>query len=106
MVADLERFCASCWSQRQQDKAPNGALSDFRPVVLSLTMYAKRRVVVRRVVAMSHCRSVKLEGLANKPSDRATSRQRAARQRAVWRALLEARRQCDKATFCALSSCR
>lgn len=58
-------------------------------------MYAKRGVVVRRVVAMSHCRSVQIEGLAYKPSDRVTSRQRAARQRAVWRALLETGRQDD-----------
>jgi hypothetical protein len=50
--------------------------SDFRLVVMSLyiTMHAKRRVVVRRVVAMSHCRSVQIEGLACESSDRATSR--------------------------------
>jgi hypothetical protein len=34
-------------------------------------MYAKRHVVVRRVVAMSHCRSIQIEGLAYEPSDRA-----------------------------------
>jgi hypothetical protein len=51
-------------------------------------MHAKRRDVVRRVVAMSHCRSVQIEGLAYMPSDRATSRERATRQRAVWRASL------------------
>jgi hypothetical protein len=44
---------------------------------------AKRRVVVRHVVAMSYCRSVQIEGLAYKPSDRATSRQGAAQQRAI-----------------------
>jgi hypothetical protein len=31
------------------------SLSNFRVVVPSLTMHAKRRVLVRRVVAMSHC---------------------------------------------------
>jgi hypothetical protein len=61
MVADLERFCVSCCRERQHDKAPNG---DFRLVVLSLTMLANRRVVVRHVVAMSHCRSAQIEGLA------------------------------------------
>jgi hypothetical protein len=61
-------------------------------------MYARRRVVVRYVVAMSDCRSVQIEGLAYKPSDRVTSRQRAARQRIVWRASLEAGRQEDSAT--------
>jgi hypothetical protein len=66
MVADLERVGASY----------NCALLDFRLVVMSLAMYANRRVVV-----MSHCRSVQIEGLVYKPSDRATSRQRAARQR-------------------------
>jgi hypothetical protein len=96
MVADLECFCTSCLRYRQQDKAPNGALSIFRLVVLSLTMYAKRRVVVRCIVAMSHCLSVQFEGLANKSSDRATSRQRAARQRAVWRSSLEKGQQNDK----------
>jgi hypothetical protein len=44
MVADLEHFCASCSRYRQHDKAPKGALSDFR-LVLSVTMRAKRRVV-------------------------------------------------------------
>jgi hypothetical protein len=52
IVADLERFCA------------NAALSDVLLVVLSLTMYAKRRDVVRSVAAMSHCRAVQIEGLA------------------------------------------
>jgi RecB family endonuclease NucS len=33
-------------------------------------MYAKRCVVMRPDVAMSHCRSVQIEGLAYKPSDR------------------------------------
>jgi hypothetical protein len=42
---------------------------------------------------MSHCRSVQIIGLAYKPSDRMTSQQRAARQRVVWRALLETGRQ-------------
>jgi hypothetical protein len=60
---------------------------------MSLTIYAKQRVVVRRVFTISHCRSVQIEGLAYKPSDRATSQQRAARQRAVWRASLETMRQ-------------
>jgi hypothetical protein len=35
MVADLVRFCASSWHKQQHDKAPNGALSDFRLLVLS-----------------------------------------------------------------------
>jgi hypothetical protein len=67
MVADLERFCALCW------RWPNGALSDIRLVILSLTMYTKRHVVLQHVVAMSHCRSIRIEGLAYKQSDRATS---------------------------------
>jgi hypothetical protein len=51
MVADLELV---------------SALSDFRLVVLLLRMNAKRRVVVRRVVAMSHYRSAQIEGLNNR----------------------------------------
>jgi hypothetical protein len=43
MVADLVRFCASCCRWRQHDKSLNGALSNFRLVVLSLTMHAKRQ---------------------------------------------------------------
>jgi hypothetical protein len=73
MVADLVRICVSSWP-----------FIDFRLVVLSLTMHAKWCIVVRRIVAMSHCRSVQTEGLAYKPSDRVTSKQHAARQRAVW----------------------
>jgi hypothetical protein len=84
MVAVLEQFCASCWRWRQQEKAQNGALSDFRLVVLSLTMYAKRRVVVQRVVAMTHCRSVQIEGFAYKPSDIATTRRPKARSMACF----------------------
>jgi hypothetical protein len=60
MVAYLERFCASCWC-----------------------------VVMWLVDAMSHCRSVQIEGLAYKPNNRATLRQGAAPYRAVWRASLE-----------------
>jgi hypothetical protein len=70
---------------------------------MSLARHAKRRVVVRRVVAMSHCRSVQIEGLAYKPSDRATSRQHAARKRAVWRAALETRRERAVLRFVVLS---
>jgi hypothetical protein len=76
--ADLVRFCAPSLRKRQHDKAPNGALSDFRLVVLLLTMHAKWRVVVWHVVAVSHCCSVQIEGLGYKPNDRVTSRQRAA----------------------------
>jgi hypothetical protein len=47
---------------------------------------------------MSHCQSVQIEGLTYKPSDMATSWQRAARQRAVWRASLETGRQDDSTT--------
>jgi hypothetical protein len=36
-----------------------------RTVVLLQTKHAERRVVVRRVVAMSHSRSAQIEGLAN-----------------------------------------
>jgi hypothetical protein len=43
---------------------PNGALSDFCLVFLSLTMHDKRRVIVQRVVAMSHCRSAQIKGWA------------------------------------------
>jgi hypothetical protein len=86
MVADLERFCATCC------RLPNGDLSYYCLVVLSVTMHAKRPVVVRRVVAMSHFRSAQIEGLAYKPSDRATSQ-----QRAVWRTSLATGRQDDSA---------
>jgi hypothetical protein len=61
-------------------------------------MHSKRHVVVRGVVAMSHCRLVQIEGLAYKPSDIATTRRTTTRrlacfardrttvrQRAVWR---------------------
>jgi hypothetical protein len=41
--------------------ASDGVLSDCRLVILSLTMHAKHRVVVRRVVAISHCRSAQME---------------------------------------------
>jgi hypothetical protein len=63
---------------------------------------------VRRVIPMSHCRSVQIIGLAYKPSDRTTLRQRAARQRAVWRASLDrtTRRRRDNAPFGTLSRCR
>jgi hypothetical protein len=77
-----------------------------RTFVLSLTMYAKRQVIVRRVVAMSHFRLVHIEGFAYKPMDRATSRQRAARQRTVWRASLETGRQDDSATTRRFALCR
>jgi hypothetical protein len=46
------------------DKAPNGALLHCRLVVLSLTKHTKLRIVVWRVVAMSHCCSPQIEGLA------------------------------------------
>jgi hypothetical protein len=62
-------------------------------------MQAKRHVVKQRVFAMSHCRSAQIEGFANKPSDRATSRQRVKHQRAVCRASLETGRQCDIITL-------
>jgi hypothetical protein len=65
-------------------------------------MYANRRVVVRRVVAMSHCRSVQIEELAYKPSDSATSWQRAA----IWRATLEIGLQDDSPTTNHLALCR
>jgi hypothetical protein len=48
----------------------------------------KRLVVMQRVFAMSHYRSVQIEGSAFKPSDRATLRQH------------------DNAPFDALSCCR
>jgi hypothetical protein len=66
-------------------------------------MYAKRRVVVRRVVAMFNWRSVHIEGLSYKSSDRAKS---AARQRVVWRASLETERQNDNAITRRLALCR
>jgi hypothetical protein len=56
-----------------------------------------------RVVAMSHCRYVQIEGLAYKPS---TGRHRAAQQRTVWRAALETGAQDHSAPFGALSCCR
>jgi hypothetical protein len=99
MVANLERLRVSCCCQRKHDKAPNGTLLEFRLVVLSLTMHTKRHIVARRVIAMSHCRSAQIEGLAYMSNDRATSQQRAARKRAVWRASLVTRRQCDNAPF-------
>jgi hypothetical protein len=55
-------------------------------------MQAKRRVVVRRVVAMSHRRSVQIEGFAT------------SRQRAVWHASQATGRQNDSATTRRLAS--
>jgi hypothetical protein len=65
-------------------------LSSCRPVANDIRQTSRCR---SRVVAMSHCRSIQIERLAYKPNDRATSRQLASRQRAVWRASLETRRQ-------------
>jgi hypothetical protein len=86
------------WNASVRHVVAKGDLSVFRPVVQSLTMYAKRRVVMRHVVAMSHCRSAQIEGLTYKPSDRMTSGQHAARQRTVWRTSLETGRQDDSST--------
>jgi hypothetical protein len=79
----------------QRDKRRVVALSSCRPVSSAA-----------RNVAMSHCHSVQIEGLAYKPKDRAISKQCAARQRAVWHAAIETGRQCDNAPFGALKCCR
>jgi hypothetical protein len=98
MVADFGTLLCVLLALATTGQSAKHAFSDFHLVVLSLTMYAKRRVVVRRVVAMSHCRSVQIEGLAYQPNDRATLRRMTTRrlacfardrttrrQRAVWR---------------------
>jgi hypothetical protein len=54
-----------------------------RTVVLSPAKHAKRRVVIRRFVAMSPCRLTYKPILRFEPTDNVTSRQHAARQRAV-----------------------
>jgi hypothetical protein len=65
-------------------------------------MYTKNGAMSCGVsVAMSHCRSVQIEGLASKRQ----GRQRAARQRAVLRASLETGRQDDSATTRRLALC-
>jgi hypothetical protein len=40
-------------------------------------MHAKRRVIVRRVVAMLYCRSVQIEGFSYKTSNRGRHRDNA-----------------------------
>jgi hypothetical protein len=75
-------------------------------VLSSQARHPKRRIVVRPVVAMSPCRLTYKPILQFEPSDNVTSRQHAARQRAVWRAALETEGQGDNASFCALSCCR
>jgi hypothetical protein len=78
MVGDLVRFCTSRW----------------RPVSSAARQTARCRAAC--------C----LEGLAYKPIDRATSRERAARQRGLRRAALETGRLGESPTFGALSCCR
>jgi hypothetical protein len=104
MVADLERLCASCWrynntTKHQTVRCRTVVLSSCRLVVLSLTMYVKQCVVVRRVVAMSHCRSVQIERLPYKSSDRATTSHLACFAR-------ETERQDESATTRRLALCR
>jgi hypothetical protein len=70
---------------------------------MSQTMHAKRRIVARRVVAMSYCRSAQIGGLAYVPSHKATSQQRVARQHAVWRISLATRRNGDNDTGCVVA---
>jgi hypothetical protein len=64
-----------------------------RLVVLSLAKFAKRHVVVRRVVAMSPCRLAYKPILRFEPSDNVTSWQHPSRQHAVWRTSLATGRQ-------------
>jgi hypothetical protein len=65
-----------------------------------VALHAKQRVVVRHVIAMSHCRSVQIEGFAICIYIYLCiyNWHRAARQRAVWRALLATEWQDDSAT--------
>jgi hypothetical protein len=83
----------------------------LRLFVLSLTMHAKRRVFLRRVIAMSPCRLTyiyifKEPILRFELSDNVTSRQHAARQLAVWRASLATGRQDDSEITRGLALCR
>jgi hypothetical protein len=90
MVADLVHF----------------AVSHCRLAVLSLAKHAKRRVVVRRVVAMLPCRLAYKPILRFEPSDNVSSQQHIARQRAVWRASLATGRQDESLTTRRLALCR
>jgi hypothetical protein len=76
------------------DSTTKRQLARCRTVVLSLTNHAKRRIVVRRVVAMLHCRSAQIKGL----SLCIYISQVTGRKRAVWRASLTTGRQDDIAT--------
>jgi hypothetical protein len=81
-----------------------------RTVALLLAKHVKRRIVVRRVVAMSLSFGLhiyrEIVKTSISASDNVTSQPHVARQRAVWCASLTTRRQCDNAPFGALSCCR
>jgi hypothetical protein len=70
-MADLERFCASCWrynrTKRQTARCWTFAC---RPVANDVCQTARCRAACCRDVTLS----VQIEGLAYKPSDRATTR--------------------------------
>jgi hypothetical protein len=76
-----------------------------RLFVLSLAKHAKRRVVLRCIIAMSPCCLAYKSILRFKQSDNVTSRQHAARQPAVWRTLLATGRQDDSPTMRRLALC-
>jgi hypothetical protein len=95
MVADLERFGASLATPRLSTKRRVVGLSSCRPIAKDARRTVRCHAACCRDV---NGRSAHIEVLAYMPSDRATSRTRAAKQRAVQRALLETRRQDDSAT--------
>jgi hypothetical protein len=72
---------------------------------MPLAQHEKRRVVVRRAVAMSLCRLAYKPILQFEQSGNVTSHQHAARQRVVWLATLETGRQDNSATTRRLTLC-
>jgi hypothetical protein len=78
------------------------ALSSCRPVSSEARQTAR---FLWRVVAMSPCRVAYKPILRFEPSDKVTSRQYAARQRAVWRKSLATGRQDESPTMRRLALC-
>jgi hypothetical protein len=111
-MRQLKMFCYVLWLIWNtfvfrcvaSDSTPKRQTVRFRTVVLSITMHAKRRVVVRRVVLRCHIVARLKSRIGylyiHKPSDRATLRQRTAPQRAVWCSSLATRRKGDNDIGC------
>jgi hypothetical protein len=80
-------------------------LQNFR-CSLSISSEARQKcVLVRSVVAMSPCRLAYKTVLRFEPSGNVTSRQHAARQRAIWRTSLATGRQDESLTTHRLARC-